>query len=982
MKPLFVRLGLLLAGLLAVLLPFQTIFSQDSDQPARTVTLEINGIDSTQLPQAVVSVAVLDALGQPVRGLTAADFTLSGELADRAQIVSVENVTDDELAFGVVLAIDISSSMAGAPIEQAKAAATAFVESIGPNDPVSIVTFGNQVQVVQGFTSDKDVLRNAIANISFGGETNLYDGSVGSIEQAASAPVPRHTVIMLSDGAHYLVEGRASNSRETALNTALTQGVPVYTIGLGFGTDRTYLQALAEGTNARYYESPTPDQLTEIYTDLAALFRSLYIVTLNVDVPLDGTEYTLEMQANTPFGASAVGQGTLRAPIPVPLVSIEPIEPAEGSTETTLSFNVNVVSDDPLTGGQYTLLSNTGAAGSAAVPFGGPAPAGANQFPFTFDPFVQAPGATTLRVDVTDENGDVGTAETEIEIPALPALVTVSPDLSTLGELSDVTTLTVDLQEQSPTTGVQFFVDDQPVSEDIEAPFTLDLDPAAFAPGEHTLGINVTSASGATALAEQTFTAAALPPEITVTGLTAGEVLEEARTVEVEVGGRVPVQSVTYSIDGNVIDEQTEAPFSVELRPLAFVPDQTLTLRIEAANTFGTTNVVDIPFSFSMSPFLTATPPTNTPTSTPTPTIDVPATNAAATAVAQTTLDAQATSDTLSTATAVVEATANSIATDNAVSTENAALAFTSTFEAEATGNAQATLDFESTIDAQNTATAEVESTDTAATSIAATEEADATNNAQATNDSQTEVAGTDTAATEEAASTDAAATEIAATEEAATNAAATDVAATEEAAAAVVGRTSTAEQRALIVAATQTATAEFEGTNIAQTQVAVTEAIETESAGTNVASTDAVSTEAAGTEVASTDTAATENAITEVAALQLSATATDEPTEAVTEEPTETATEEATEEATETPTETEEVTEEATEAETEEPTAAIAATLEPTATTGAPQEVVQPGSAQTLQDQLPTIVVCGGLILLLILILLVLLSRRRRDNR
>jgi VWFA-related protein len=1018
MKQFFVRFSLLIFTLLAVILPLETSLSQDS-QPTRSVTLEINGVDSTQLPQAVVSVAVLDNLGQPVRGLTAADFTITGELADRAQIVSVENVTDDNLAFGVVLAIDISSSMAGTPIAQAKAAATAFVDSIGPNDPVAIMTFGNTAQVVQGFTSDKDVLRNAIAGINFGGETNLYDGSVRSIEQAAAAPVPRHTVIILSDGAHYLVEGRAENSRENALNTALTQGVPVYTIGLGYGTDRSYLQALAEGTNARYFESPTPEQLVEIYTDLAALFRSLYIVTLSVDVPLDGTEYTLEMRANTPFGESVVGQGILRAPIPVPLVSIEAAEPAEGSPENTLAFNVNVVSDDPLTGGQYTLLAE-GAEGSAAIPIGQAAPAGVNQFNFMIDPFVQAPGSSTLRVEVTDDTGDVGTAETEIEIPALPAIVTLSPELASLGELTDITTVTVDLQEQSPTTSVHFFVDDTTLNKDLEAPFTFDIDPASFAPGEHTLRINVESASGATNIVEQTFTTAALPPEITVTGLTAGEVLEEARTVDIEVGGRVPVQSVTYSIDGNVIGEQSEAPFNIELRPLAFVPDQTLTLRIEAANSFGTTNAVDIPFSFSMSPFLTATPPTNTPTSTPTftntptPTIDVPATNAVATAVAQTTLDAQATSDTLSTATAVVEATANAVATDNAISTENAAEALTATFEAEATSNAQATLDSEATLaeqntlEAQQTATAEV-----ALTQEQATTDAAAANNAESTSavetdTAQTEIAGTDTAATE-ATLTELANTEVIATEFASTNVAETQVALTDNAATEAASgeeNTATAEQRALRLASTQTATALFEATNVAQTLALETEVIETEAAATNIAATDIISTEAAETEVIETDTAAaniaatdaistetaaTENAITEVAMLQLSASPTKAPTNTPTEAPsdtppTETPTEVITEEATSEPTEevTEEITEEPTEAVTEtqeETPLATASSLEPTVTTGAPQEVVVPGSAQTLQDQLPIIVVCGGLILLLILILIVMLSRRRRNT-
>ena len=963
MKRLPVFFTVLIVALLLIS-PLQQVLSQDTPPPTRAVNLEINGIDTTELPQAVVSVAVLDSRGQPVRGLTAADFTISGELADRAEIVSVENITDDNLAFGVVLAIDVSSSMAGPPIEQAKAAATAFVDSIAANDPVAVMTFGNDVRVVQDFTTDKDVLKRAIAAISFGGETNLYDGSVGSIEQANAAPVPRHTVIILSDGAHYLVAGRAENTRETALNTALTQGVPVYTIGLGYGTDRTYLQALAEGTNARYFESPTPEQLVEIYTDLAALFRSLYIVTLNVDVPLDGTEYTLEMQANTPFGESTVGQGTLRAPIPVPLVSIQQIEPAPDSPPNTLAFNVTVNSDDALTSGSYTLTNNDDdTAVTASDAIGGPADPGMNQFPLSLDPFVLPPGQTTLRVEITDENGDTGTAETGIEIPALPAVVSLTPDLAALGELSEITTLTVDLQEQSPTSTVQFLVDDEVISEDTEAPFVLELDPASFAPGQHTLSVNVESASGATITSEQTFSTAALPPEITVNGLTAGEVLEETRQVNVEVGGRVPVESVTYTLLGETL-VQTEPPFNIELQPLNFVPDQPQTLRIEAANIFGTTNAVEIPFSFSMSPFLTATPPTSTPTFTPTPTIDAPATDSAATALAQTTLDAQATSDIQSTGTAVVEATANAASTENALSTESAIIAVTSTFEAEGTAAVQATVDAQTTATQEHrtevavTAAAVMELTQAAQTEIAGTEALAATDT-QATADAEATV---NADATVSADATEAAETEIATTEE--VNAALTAT----EAAATAAQRTTAAEERAAIAAATQTATAELIGTDVAQTQAAATDAALTEAAETEAASTDAASTDAASTDVASTDVASTENAVTEVAGtsvamLQLTSTADAEVTEEATEEiaPTDTP-------------------EPPTEEATEEAVPSATASFDPTATTGAPQEVVIPGSAQTLQDQLPILAVCGGL-LILGLILLFILSRRRRNG-
>src|SRR5690606_33451533 len=118
--------------------------------------------------------------------------------------------------------------------------------------------------------------------------------------KAADSGNNRRAVILLSDGAEY--GGISSAPRGAALEEALERGVPVYTIGLGYGFDRTYLQSLAQGTLAQFSESPTPEELLAIYNNLAATLRSQYVVTLNVDIPADGTTYPLEVQVTTDAG--------------------------------------------------------------------------------------------------------------------------------------------------------------------------------------------------------------------------------------------------------------------------------------------------------------------------------------------------------------------------------------------------------------------------------------------------------------------------------------------------------------------------------------------------------------------------------------------------------------------------------------------------------------------------------------------------------
>ena len=189
------RLIVLLIGILLAI-PVAYVAMQDNASP---ITLQITGINVTQYPTVVVNANVFDRVGRPILGLAQKDFEVLGDLRNNMRIVKVENITDDSLAFSVVLAIDTSGSMTGSPIDRTKEAAISFINSIGPNDSVAIVTFDNRGRLVQDFTTDKTVLTDTINNLRYGGQTALYEGATLAVETAARSPIPRRAVIFLSD---------------------------------------------------------------------------------------------------------------------------------------------------------------------------------------------------------------------------------------------------------------------------------------------------------------------------------------------------------------------------------------------------------------------------------------------------------------------------------------------------------------------------------------------------------------------------------------------------------------------------------------------------------------------------------------------------------------------------------------------------------------------------------------------------------------
>jgi len=749
------RLPLLLV--LIVLLALPVLWIQTQDAP-RTPAIDITGVNTTELPTVFINASVTDTLGQPTRGLGVADFTLSGTFADVGRVVDVQNVTDDNLNFATALVMDVSSSMAGEPFARAQEAAIAFVNAVGEQDPVALLTFANDVRLIVPPTTDKQALISAIQALGFGGETALYDGSVLGIETAVTANLPRRATIILSDGAEF--GGNSLNPREAALTRAIALGVPVYTIGLGFGTDRTYLESLAESTNGRFYESPTPEELPQIYAELAALFRSQYVITVEADIPADGTEYTLGVQANTPEGATNIAQTTVRAPIPVPVVRAPESPSAPLTVPTTFTFEV--LADDPLT-------SVTAQLGDAEAQ-----PLDAAPYEVTVDPFTLEPNDYTLSVTAIDENGDSSASSVRFTVPPIPAQVSLDVDLAALGDIAEPVTFTVNSVGQTPTQRVVASVDGVEIgsAEGREFPaFTID--PATLAPGAHTLTVDVTSFSGAVATLEQAFSVAALPPVVRIEGLEDGANLFEPTTLTFAVdNSQTPVTNITFTAEG--VTQSVDNPdgaVTFDLLPEFFTPAQTNTLTVQVTEASGQVTTLTRTFTFDISAYPTPTP-TPTATFTPTATPDVAATEAAgtqaaviaqtgtavivqateaavlATANAQSTLDAQATSDAIVVATADAQATLDTQATSDAI--------------VVATQDAQSTLDAQATSDAIVVATQDAQST----LDAQATSDAQATNDAQATADTlnATGIAATQTADTALLATSDARATQNAVT--------------------------------------------------------------------------------------------------------------------------------------------------------------------------------------------------------------------------
>ena len=174
----------------------------------------------------------------------------------------------------VVLALDVSGSMKGRPLEEMKKALASFVKSMGPNDRLALISFADDIRVEVPFEAPQSDLLARIAAIQTRGTiTELYKGLFKCLSLFETAGLPiRKRVVILTDGKD---EG-AAYTLEDALNRARERGVPVDSVGVT-RINPKYLsicERLSDLTGGRYINATRIADLEGLLVQAALIFQS------------------------------------------------------------------------------------------------------------------------------------------------------------------------------------------------------------------------------------------------------------------------------------------------------------------------------------------------------------------------------------------------------------------------------------------------------------------------------------------------------------------------------------------------------------------------------------------------------------------------------------------------------------------------------------------------------------------------------------
>ena len=171
------------------------------------------------------AVTVRDAEGRLVTTLQQGDFTIEEDGVPQP----ITQFTTERVPVSLALALDISDSMRGQRMADARGALANFLDKLlAVDDEAALLGFNHETRMLGPWTTERGGMRIKLDEIRPTGGTALYDAIDVSLPLFESRMHPRAAILLVSDGAD-----TASDTTPTQLKQKLVRSdVFLYAIGI------------------------------------------------------------------------------------------------------------------------------------------------------------------------------------------------------------------------------------------------------------------------------------------------------------------------------------------------------------------------------------------------------------------------------------------------------------------------------------------------------------------------------------------------------------------------------------------------------------------------------------------------------------------------------------------------------------------------------------------------------------------------------
>lgn len=282
--------------------------------------LSVERDDTARHPQVALKVTVPFEVAGGDIPTDAFTVTENGELRP----ATVEIVSGADL--DVIVVLDTTRSMEGAPLAEAKTAATSFLNQLPAGTSVSVMAYNKEAYRVTGFSTDMETHATAVQQLEAGGRTALYDAVAAGVDAFATRAPAERAIVLLTDGQ----DNASSTTLAEVKNTLAESGIRMFGVEYETAsTDELGLREMVSVTGGRVVRADDPQALIRVYGEIAAELSNQYQLTYT-SAAAGNADVTVQLQTED---GSAQGTVTLQLAAPAP--AIEP-KPAPAPAQTGL----------------------------------------------------------------------------------------------------------------------------------------------------------------------------------------------------------------------------------------------------------------------------------------------------------------------------------------------------------------------------------------------------------------------------------------------------------------------------------------------------------------------------------------------------------------------------------------------------------------------------------------------------------------------
>jgi VWFA-related protein len=231
--------------------------------------------------------------GKPVTDLQAGDFTLLDDKTPR----QVESAEYGKSMLDVVLLLD--TSLVGTMVQPM---ADNLIAQLQPKEQMAVVSFHSSADLIQDFTSSKEILRRSVAQVKYGNTPRVLDALYATIDGGFQNSSFRRVILMLTAG----VEGNSRVNEKEIIRMARRNNVSIFVVYV-IGYERSLFEMLARQTGGASFNLKDMKKSSETLPGerIFNVLRSHYTLTVAGNLSL-GEKIKIEIKRPDKLFASVL----------------------------------------------------------------------------------------------------------------------------------------------------------------------------------------------------------------------------------------------------------------------------------------------------------------------------------------------------------------------------------------------------------------------------------------------------------------------------------------------------------------------------------------------------------------------------------------------------------------------------------------------------------------------------------------------------